>query len=138
MQSISTKIKRSVGILSKLRYYVNLDIFVNLYYSLIYPFLIYGLVVWGSTYHTNIDPRLILQKRALRITTFSKFDDILVHYLNKQTYLSSLTLLNFKEVYLWTNSIIINYLIFFQVKKCTTIIQGSLGIHVRLTMAFST
>ena len=75
VQSISTKIKRSVGILSKLRYYVNLDILINLYYSLIYPFLIYGLVVWGSTYPTNINPLLILQKRTLRIMTFSKFDE---------------------------------------------------------------
>ena len=95
VQSISTKIKRSVGILSKLRYYVNLDILINLYYSLMHPFLIYGLV-WGSTYHTNINPLLILQKRSLRIMTFSKFDEHSVHYLNRQTYLSSLTLLNFK------------------------------------------
>ena len=75
MQSISIKIKRSVVILSKLRYYVNLDILINLYYLLIYPFLIYGLVVWGSTHHTNTDPLLILQKRALRIMIFSKFDE---------------------------------------------------------------
>ena len=84
VQSISTKIKRSVGILSKLRY-VNLDILINLYYSLIYPFPIYGLIVWGSTYHTNINP-------LLKINSMN----ILVHYLNRQTYSSSLTLLNFK------------------------------------------
>ena len=44
---ISTKIKRSIGILSKMRYLVTLDVLINIYYTLIYPFLIYGLVVWG-------------------------------------------------------------------------------------------
>ena len=32
---IAKKIKRNIGILSKLRYYVNLDILVKLYYALI-------------------------------------------------------------------------------------------------------
>ena len=39
---IAKKIKRNIGILSKLRYYVNPDILVELYYALIYP-LIYTL-----------------------------------------------------------------------------------------------
>ena len=38
------EIKRNIGILSKLRYYVNSDILVKLYYALIYPFLTYGLI----------------------------------------------------------------------------------------------
>ena len=72
---ISTKIKRNIGILSKMRYLVILDILISPYYTLIYPFLIYGLVVWGNTYPTNIKPLFILQKRTIRIITFSKFDE---------------------------------------------------------------
>ena len=72
---ISTKIKRSIGILSKMRYLVTLDVLINLYYTLIYPFLFYGLVVWGNTYPTNIKTLFILQKRTIRIITFSKFDE---------------------------------------------------------------
>lgn len=41
---IAKKIKRSVGILSKLRYYVSINILINLYYTLIYPFSIYGII----------------------------------------------------------------------------------------------
>ena len=51
---IVNKIKRNIGILSKLRYYVNLDILVNLYYALVYPFLTYGLILWGNTYSSII------------------------------------------------------------------------------------
>ena len=40
-------------IFPKLRYYVNVDIPIMLYYSLIYPFLTYGIQVWGLTYLTK-------------------------------------------------------------------------------------
>ena len=71
----STKIKKSIDILSKMHYLITLDVLINLYYTLIYPFLIYGLVVWGNTYPTNIKPLFILQKRTIRIITFLKFDE---------------------------------------------------------------
>ena len=51
---VENKIKRSIGILSKLRYYINLSTLKNLYYSLIYPFLICGILVWGYTYQATL------------------------------------------------------------------------------------
>ena len=68
-------IKRSIGILSKLRYYVNINVLTKLYYALIYPFLIYGILIWGNTYPTTIQPLFVLQKKTMRIITFSKFDE---------------------------------------------------------------
>ena len=50
---IAKKIKRNIGILSKLRYYVNSDILVKLYYALIYPFLTYGLISWINNYSST-------------------------------------------------------------------------------------
>ena len=72
---IAKKIKRSIGILSKLRYYVTLDTLITLYYTLLHPFLIYDILIWGNTNPTNIKPLFILQKRAIRLITFSKFDE---------------------------------------------------------------
>ena len=58
--------------LSKLRYYaVNSDILVKL--CLIYLFLTYDLIPWGNTYSSTTQPLFILQKRAMRLMTFSKF-----------------------------------------------------------------
>ena len=70
------KIRRSIGILSKLRHYVDLSILLKLYYALIYPFLIYGIIIWGNTYESTLKPIFILQKKALRIitVTFSQYD----------------------------------------------------------------
>ena len=61
---ISKKIKRNIGILSKIRHYVNLKTLTNLYYSLIYPFLIYGITAWGNTYKSTLTPIITLQKKS--------------------------------------------------------------------------
>lgn len=50
---IVKKLKRNISILSKLRYYLNLDNLVHLYNTLIYPFLVYGLNSVGNTYPSS-------------------------------------------------------------------------------------
>ena len=79
---IARKIKRNIGIFSKLRYYVNSDILIELYYALLYPFLTYGLIFWGNTYSSITQPLFILQNRAMRVMTFSKFREHLVQFSN--------------------------------------------------------
>ena len=71
---ISRKIKRTIGIIYELQYYVNIKTLVNVYNALIHPFLIYGILAWGNTYPTTLKPLIILQKKARRVMTFSKFD----------------------------------------------------------------
>ena len=80
---IITKIRRSIGVLSKLRYYVNANILTQLYYSLIFPFITYGLTNWGNTYISNLKTIVTLQKKALRIMSFSNYNDH-TSYLFKQ------------------------------------------------------
>ena len=62
IQYISKKIKRSVGILSKIRHYVPLAILSQLYYTLIFPYLSYAATTWGNTYLTTLKPLTIHQK----------------------------------------------------------------------------
>ena len=56
--------------ISQKLYYVNINTLINLYYSLLYPFLIYGLILWGNNHNSTLDPFYLLQKRALGIITF--------------------------------------------------------------------
>lgn len=72
---LSRKIKRNIGAISKVRHYVNTIVLTNLYYSLVYPYFLYGIVIWGNTYSTTTKPISLLQKRAVRIITFSEFQD---------------------------------------------------------------
>ena len=67
-------IRRSIGILSKLRHYIDLSILLKLYYALIYPFFIYGIIISGNTYESTLKPIFILQKKALRTIFFSQYD----------------------------------------------------------------
>ena len=73
IHELSKKVSGSIGILSKLRHYVPQSILIQIYYSIVFPFLIYGVLIWGNTYKSNIYPLVILQKKAIRIITFSHF-----------------------------------------------------------------
>ena len=74
INTIASKISRSIGVISKARYFISQTSLLQLYYSLVYPYLYYGNVVWGSTYKTRLKRLLILQKRIIRIITNSPFD----------------------------------------------------------------
>ena len=71
IDSISRKIAKSIGILYRARHYLNLDSLKNLYYSFIYSHISYGTLIWGSNYTSKLLPIHLLQKRALRATTFT-------------------------------------------------------------------
>lgn len=73
IQHVVMKIKRSIGILCKIRHFVPLSILKQLYYTLIYPHLTYAVITWGNTYPSTLTPLITLQKKALRIMTFSDF-----------------------------------------------------------------
>ena len=74
VECVVKKVRRGIGTLSKIRHYITKDILKSLYYTLIYPFLIYGLIAWGNTYNTTLQSIYILQKKAVRVITFSSFD----------------------------------------------------------------
>ena len=92
VNELCLKLSKTVGIFSKLRYYLNVDILIMLYYSLIYPFLTHGIQVWGLTYPTYLKPVTTLQKRVVRIMTFS---DPRSH---SEPLLKSLRLLKFSDI----------------------------------------
>ena len=67
IEKICKTISRSIGILYKIRPFVNIKILKTLYYSLIYPYLIYAIEVWGSADSTHMNHIFILQKRIVRM-----------------------------------------------------------------------
>ena len=56
----------------KARHYLNRDGLLALYYSFVYPYLLYCNHIWGSTYKTNLKRLVILQNKALRIISYMK------------------------------------------------------------------
>ena len=51
----------------KLSPFLKSTMLINVYYSLIYSHIVYGIQVWGSAGKTEIDKILVLQKRAIRL-----------------------------------------------------------------------
>ena len=67
IKHISNKISKTIAILRYLKYTFPKHILKTLYMTLIYPYLNYCNIIWGGADKTNIDPLLILQKKAIRI-----------------------------------------------------------------------
>ena len=55
LQHINNKITKNIGILFKLRHYVPISTLKQLYYTLIYPYLTYGLMSWATAYQTKLN-----------------------------------------------------------------------------------
>ena len=72
IDELCLKLSKTVGVVSKLRYYVNIDVLKILYNSLIYHYFTYGVYIWGLTHPTKLNPLTTLQKRLVRIMTFSE------------------------------------------------------------------
>ena len=59
----------------KIKNYVTKKILTCLYYSLIYPFLIYAIHVWGLASDSNVKPIYFPQRRTVRLTTGNEHFD---------------------------------------------------------------
>ena len=68
---IASKISKIVGIIGRLRHHVPLNTLLQIYRSLIFPYTLYGISVWGQAAQCDLRKILILQKRALRLIFFS-------------------------------------------------------------------
>ena len=70
---ICSKISKSLGILYKLQEFLPVTSLIGLYYTFVYPYLIYCIPVWGSTTENHLYPLIVLQKRIIRIINKKPF-----------------------------------------------------------------
>ena len=68
-----SEISKSMGILYETRSFLTKNALRNPYYSFVYPYLIYGSEVWGYIKKTALDPLLKVQKKIVRIISFSSY-----------------------------------------------------------------
>ena len=72
--NVSRKILKSIGIIYKSSFCLSAVSLRTLYFSLVYPYLIYCITVWGSTYQTNLKRLITLQKKVIKIISNVPFD----------------------------------------------------------------
>ena len=85
--SVSRKISKSIGIIYKSSFCLPKTSLRSLYYSLVYPYLIYCVSVWGSIYQSNLNRVIILQKTILRLLSKVSFDSHTGVLFNSQTFI---------------------------------------------------
>lgn len=67
---VAKKVSRNIGIMARLKRLLPRHILLTLYNSLIYPYMNYGIIVWG----VNTNKLKKLQKKAIRILTNAKYN----------------------------------------------------------------
>ncbi len=71
---VTNKLNSSLYAMRKVKHIVFRNHMLTLYYSLIYPYIDYGISLWGSTRATYINKIKTLQKRAIRIIMGSNYN----------------------------------------------------------------
>ena len=90
---VRSKMAKGIGILYKGRRVLKSSTLLSLYYSFIYPYMTYCVEVWGSSPVTHIESIIKVQKKAVRIITFSPFRA------PSKPLFQSLNVLTFPEIY---------------------------------------
>lgn len=90
---LKNKIAKGIGILCKARKVLNESTLVTIYNSFIYPYITYGLEVWGNAAEIHLKPMIVLQKRAIRIIKSAHYRE------HTPPLFKSCNLLQFKDVY---------------------------------------
>ena len=96
---ITDKISKSSGVINKLSKVFDEEVLTMLYYSLVYPYLTYCNLIWGNAYSTHISRLITLQKRIIRILSFS---DRIAH---TQPIFRRLKIIKVKDLYTYFSSI---------------------------------
>ena len=70
---IKNKLNSASYIMSKLRHYVDIKTLQMIYYSVVNSHLSYCITTWGGAPPTIIEPLKVIQRKIIRIMTFSDF-----------------------------------------------------------------
>ena len=81
------------GIINKLRYYVDLKMLKQLYFTLIYPYLNYGIMSWGNTYASKLTKICTKQNKCIRSIFFARSRE------NASIYYKLLGILKFDNIF---------------------------------------
>ena len=92
---VKGKISKAIGLLCKVRRYLTKSCLVTLYYTFLFPYLNYCIEVFGSAAQYHINSLVVLQKRAVRVITSSKFRE------HTAPLFKDLKLLTLQQLYLY-------------------------------------
>ena len=63
--NVQSKIAKGIGVLFKLNKILTTNALLMLYYALVHPHLTYGILIWGSTYKSQLNTLQLSQNKAV-------------------------------------------------------------------------
>ena len=82
---LENKIAKNIGIIAKARKYLNDTAMKGLYFAFVHPYLIFGNIAWASGPKATLKKTYSLQKRAVRIISYTpKQDNVLPIFKTKK------------------------------------------------------
>ena len=93
---VANKLSRALGILCKLKHVLPQNALLKLYYSLVHPHLLYGLVVWGSTFPTYLLKLASIQNKPVKLIDEGHVLESSIQFYAKLKILKLLDLYKFK------------------------------------------
>ena len=72
--AISSKLSREIGMLAKIRHYVETKQLRSIYFAIFSSIMTYGSIIWGQTANISVKRIQIIQNKAIRIINFSPFN----------------------------------------------------------------
>ena len=69
---VKSKISKSIGILYKIRRFLDMNTLIQMYHSFVFPYLIYCVEIWGNASAIHLDPLIKIQKKSIQAITFSE------------------------------------------------------------------
>ena len=73
IEETSKRISKSFYAINKAKLVLNRKHLITLYHSLVYPYLLYGITLWGNTYNVYLTKLIILQKKLVRLITGANY-----------------------------------------------------------------
>ena len=74
IDTIASKLSRTVGMLAKIRHYVNKDVLRTIYFAIFSSVLNYGSIIWGQRSTSSLKMLETIQDKAIRIINFAPFN----------------------------------------------------------------
>ena len=71
IQHIKTKLSRGIGMISKIRHFVDEACLLKMFYSFVQSHINYNILNWSCTNKSTLDPIDKKLKKAIRIISFS-------------------------------------------------------------------
>ena len=74
IDKIKSHISSSLFAINKIKHFAPKRIMKTLYYSMVFPYLIYGITLWGATYKSSVNKLTVMQKKVIRAMVSAKYN----------------------------------------------------------------